>query len=100
MVSRESEERRDFMRMLVNCEVRFGSSARGRSFSGQVKNLSARGLLFSTAQALEVGEQIELVINSPGGAVPPLEATADVVRIDDAEGDGLYEVAVALRQVH
>lgn len=99
MAQQEFEEKRDFMRMLVDCEVRCNSPAHGRSYKGRVQNLSAHGLMFSSTLALTMGEQLEFVIDSPGGAVPPLEASGEVVRVTTLEEGRLYEIGVAFRQV-
>ncbi len=96
---REFEEKRDFMRMLVDCEVHCRSAENGTEYSGQVKNLSAQGLLFTSKQELVVGDRLEVVVRPQGGSSAPLEASAEVVRVDVVEPGWLYEVGVAFSEV-
>ena len=96
---REFEEKRDFMRMLVDCEVHCRSAENGMEYRGQVKNLSAQGLLFSSKQELAVGDRLEVVVRPQGGSSAPLEVNAEVVRVDVVEPGWLYEVGVAFREV-
>jgi c-di-GMP-binding flagellar brake protein YcgR len=99
MVPREFEEKRDFMRMMVDCEVQCRSADGTTQYSGRVRNLSAQGLLFSSEQELAVGERLELVIHPKIGSAAPLEASAEVVRVDVIEPDRLYEIGVAFSEV-
>lgn len=99
MAPREFEEKRDFMRMMVDCEVRCRSAENGTEYSGRVRNLSAQGLLFSTARELAVGDRLEVIIQPGGGASAPLEAEAEVVRVDSVEPGKLYEVGLAFQKV-
>lgn len=100
MTSRDYDEKRDFMRMAVDCEVRFRRVGNEREFSGQVVNLSGRGLLFQSGEALTAGERLELSVEPPaGGSAPPLQASGEVVRVTAVEPGPRYEIAVVLRDV-
>lgn len=98
-MTREFEEKRDFMRMMVDCEVHCRSADGGTEYSGRVKNLSGQGLLFTSERELAVGERLELVIQAQGGFAAPLEASAEVVRVDVVEPGQLYEIGVAFNEV-
>ena len=99
MALREFEEKRDFMRMLVDCEVHCRSVEHGTEYSGRVRNLSAQGLLFSTAQELAVGDRLDVVVQPRGGTSAPLEAKAEVVRVVVVEPGMSYEVGLAFQEV-
>ncbi|WP_455383734.1 PilZ domain-containing protein [Acidihalobacter prosperus] len=96
---REFEEKRDFMRMMVDCEVHCRSADGASEYQGRVKNLSARGLLFTAERELAVGERLELLIQPQGGSAAPLEASAEVARVDVVEPGRLYEIGVAFSEV-
>ncbi|MEJ2480915.1 MAG: PilZ domain-containing protein [Acidihalobacter sp.] len=96
---REFEEKRDFMRMMVDCDVHCRSADGTGEYEGRVKNLSAQGLLFTSEREIVVGERLELVIRSQGGSAAPLEASAEVVRVDVVEQGRLYEIGVAFSEV-
>ena len=97
---RSYEEKRNFIRVPVECEVALESARNGEHFSAAGKDLSAGGVLFHTEQLLEPGEQLELHIEARQALFSVLDATIEVVRVEPLP-DGLhYAVGGAIRAVH
>ncbi len=86
-------ERRNFIRMAVKAEVTIIRTD-GTKWSGRSHNLSATGLSVALQEALEMGEEVEIFIDSSGEGIRPLEATASVVRVEP-DGDG-YEIGLEI----
>ncbi len=70
--------------------VAAGVSRRG-TFRAQVVNLSGRGALLRTDQALAVGEEVALTI-ALGSSRAVLRATGEVVRLDPRGAAVLFRV--------
>lgn len=75
-------ERREFLRVPVNAEVRFRRLPDGDEERGYVRNISGSGILFSSEDSVEPGTLLSLEVESPrpAGNPEPLRATVRVVR--------------------
>ena len=78
-------ERREFLRVPVNAEVRFKKVPGGDESRGFVKNISGSGILFSSDNMFEPGTLLNLEVAVPDpdqktGESEPLRATVRVVR--------------------
>jgi hypothetical protein len=78
-------ERREFLRVPVNTEVRFHKLPDGEEWRGYVRNISGSGILFSSDNNVEPGTLLRLEVESPrpggdAGNPQPLRATVRVVR--------------------
>ena len=87
-------EKRDFMRMPIDCSMRFSEVGDEREFEGKVINLSDRGILFTSRQKFEVGNLLTLVLTA-GHADEPMHATVKVARV--TSNPVHYEVACIIR---
>ena len=97
---RSYDEKRDFIRVPVECEVGLESAFSGKRFSAAGKDLSAGGVLFHTDELLAPGDRLEIHIESDQALLSVLDATIEVVRVEPL-GDGLnYAVGGAIRAVH
>jgi len=88
-------EKRDFMRMTVDCKATFTEIESGQNDEGRVLNLSGTGVLFRTDRELKMGTQLELSVISENGSVPPLDAKVEVVRVEVME-PGVYEIGALI----
>ena len=79
LATRNFEEKRDFIRMNVNCDATI-TTTDGQKKQGYCSNLSGGGALLKLDEALGVNESIEFTINSHYGHSPVFSATAKVVR--------------------
>ena len=97
---RSYDEKRDFMRVPVVCELALETQPDGRRFSATGQNLSAGGVLFHTDEPLRTGDQLEMHIDSGQPLFPDLDATIEVVRVEPLGDAGQYAVGSAIRNIH
>ena len=88
-------EKRDFLRMPIDCDLRFSVVGDDREFKGKVINLSSTGILFTSKQRLEVDSLLTLVLTASQTNTPPMHATVKVTRIISNRVQ--YEVACIIR---
>ncbi|CAH9054800.1 hypothetical protein PSECIP111951_01111 [Pseudoalteromonas holothuriae] len=74
------EDKRRFMRMMVNAQARLTLLESGLTFEGKCHDLSATGLSIEVTEPVEANTMIEIHIDSTSDAIPPLNAHANVVR--------------------
>ncbi|MHB8746770.1 MAG: PilZ domain-containing protein [Gammaproteobacteria bacterium] len=91
--SREHDEKRDFIRMAVDCRITF-TDARGKAHQGRALNISGGGVLFTTDVPLTLGSELALSVRPDTPVVQPLDVVGKVVRVDRI--DGHFEVGVAI----
>jgi c-di-GMP-binding flagellar brake protein YcgR len=93
-------ERREFLRVPINAEVRFHNLQDGGEQRGFVKNISGSGILFSSEEIFEPGTLLNLEVAAPDlqtGEPQPLRATVRVVRVTGKEPP--YELAAEFVQL-
>jgi diguanylate cyclase (GGDEF)-like protein len=95
-----SPERRRFLRFDLQsrrCEIEV--LAPRDAGPGRVRNLSRNGLLFASPEPIEVGEQVEIRLESGGGDTPRrvLRLRGDVVRLEEVPSgeNDRFEVGIA-----
>ncbi|GAB4349910.1 MAG: hypothetical protein Kow006_12030 [Gammaproteobacteria bacterium] len=94
---RTFDEKRDFYRMAVDCELTYVLTVDGRQGKGICRNLSAGGVAFTTSEALEEGTGLKVRIEPVSSITQPLEALAQVVRCGpDPSGEGHLVAATIL----
>ncbi|MCG6888197.1 MAG: PilZ domain-containing protein [Gammaproteobacteria bacterium] len=89
-------EKRDFLRMPIDCRLRYSVVGDNREFQGKVINLSNKGILFTSRQRLEVGSLLTLVLTPSQTNTPPMHATVKVTRV--VSNRVQYEVAGIIRR--
>jgi hypothetical protein len=94
------EEKRGFVRMRIDTLVTFTIKGKDdKAYHGTSQNLSATGLYMTTEDAIELGAEVELVMNSGNEKLPPFVAEGSVVRcIADEIDSNLYHVSVSLSE--
>jgi hypothetical protein len=95
-----SPERRRFLRFDLHtrrCEIEV--LAPQDAGPGRMRNLSRNGLLFASPEPLEVGEDVEIRLESGGGDAPwrVMRVRGRVVRLEEVPSgdDDRFEVGVA-----
>ena len=88
-------EKRDFLRMPIDCNLSFSVVGDDREFQGKVINLSSTGILFTSKQKLEVDSLLTLVLTASQTNTPPMHATVKVTRIISNRVQ--YEIACIIR---
>jgi hypothetical protein len=93
----EFAEKRDFMRMAIDCLLCFSRSGEQQSFEGHVVNLSSKGILFTAIDQFEKGDQLELVLTPTNSSTSPMEASVVVSRV--TFNDEVYELACKITEM-
>ena len=88
----EHSEKRDYIRMEVDCDVVYRTEDGSAEKQGRGKNLSATGVLFESEENYPAGTRLVLKVMPRNTITPPLEMTVEVVRVDEA-GPGGFLVA-------
>ena len=98
-MSRDYDEKRDFIRVSVDCGLTFREKQDDVEEEGQARNLSGRGMLFIAPRELPVDEMLEVTITPENEVTPPLHAMVKVVRVDkQRRGEG-FEIGAIIKQV-
>ena len=90
-------EKRDFLRMPIDCEMSFSEVGSSKQFSGSVINLSSKGILFTSNEGFDTGTVLNITLTPSSADTPPMEATAVVTRVTDNEV--LFEIACEIKLV-
>ena len=84
-------EKRDFLRMPIDCSFSFTMDDDNRQHRGKVINLSYRGVLFTSRQRLEEGALVEILLAPSHPTTAPTRAKARVARVVNRRK--FYEIA-------
>ena len=101
-MTREYDEKRDFIRIELDCGIVFKNIDSDDSSEqvGEVSNLSGRGLMFISDAELEKNSMIEINIKPSNILTPPLHANVKVVRVvKQRHADG-YEIGAVIKEIH
>lgn len=96
---RDYNEKRDFIRMKVDSEVRITDPESGNSWSGICRDLSGAGMSVEAPTAFEAGSRLMALLPSNNEAFPPLESEVEVVRCSELE-NGHYELGLKIEKVN
>lgn len=83
------EDKRRFMRMMVNAEAKISILEQQITLTGRCIDLSATGLSVAVEEPLEVETVVDVHINSTSASIPPLNAHTKIVRCTQEE-EGQY----------
>ena len=91
-----NDERRVFRRMAVDAAI---TVTLGEiKFQGTCKDLSSTGMLIQLFEAnLNPGDQVQVLLTTQDSRFPPLEAQANVLRVE--KKDGFYTIATEFLNV-
>lgn len=96
---REFDEKRDFIRITVDCRLTYKEPEAEEFEQGQAKNLSGRGMMFIANHAVPVDSELEVTISPERPVTPPLHALVRVVRVaKQRRGEG-FEVGAVIQSV-
>ena len=87
----EYAEKRDFLRMPIDCELSFIQSGIETHHVGNVINLSHRGILFTSTEKFDEGAKLDIKLTPSNSETPPMEASVVVSRI--THNNEVYEIA-------
>ena len=89
-------EKRDFLRMPIDCDLSYSTPGSGGQRPANVVNLSSKGILFTTSEKLEQGDRLELLLTPYNAETPPMQASVVVSRVID--NDTVFEVACEIEE--
>ena len=100
-MTREYDEKRDFIRIDIDCEIVFKKlDSDEEEQSGQVANLSGRGMMFISDTEIEKNIILEINIKPKNILTPSLHANVKVVRvIKQRHADG-YEIGAVIKDIY
>ena len=93
----EYAEKRDFLRMPIDCELRFGKAGSEAGLQGKVINLSSKGILFTSSELFGQGESLDIVLTPTGSETPPMHARVVVSRVTN--NNALFEIACEIQDI-
>lgn len=99
VMPRQYEEKRNFHRMSVDCALSFNVLGDKQAATGQCKNLSATGVLFETFHPMSIGSRIQINITPQKSVVAPLNAVAEIVRVEHRGAKNIYQIAARITQL-
>ena len=93
-------DKRNFIRMEVECPARFRLEGSDETAGAIVKNLSGDGLLLWMDQEVEPGNRLSIVIMPGKNVTPPLSVMVEVVRCYPLETgeEGNFAVACVIKE--
>jgi hypothetical protein len=91
------DERRDFIRMDVDCDITYKLPDNGEVKTGRCMTLSGAGLSFQADDVFDVGIALEVCIIPKSTITPPMTAYIEVVRTNKLT-DG-YEIAGTIKSI-
>jgi len=89
-------EKRDFLRMPIDCELSFSVEGSTKQHQGNVINLSSKGILFTSTEKFDPGTMLQIVLTPSNSTTAPMEAEVVVARVSSNEV--LFEVACEIRE--
>ncbi len=93
----EYSEKRDFQRMVIDCSLAYKIEG-GQEHEGLVKDLSAKGIKFTTTDALTEGDSAEVILTPINSITPPMRAKITIIRcLEISEND--YDIAAEILEI-
>ncbi|MFV1976525.1 MAG: PilZ domain-containing protein [Candidatus Scalindua sp.] len=93
-------EKRDFVRMHVDCPLTFKASDSNQEETGHAVNLSGRGVLFIAEREIPIDTALEITIQpAPIIPTPPLHAKSRVIRVTHRTDDKGFEIAATIEKM-
>ena len=90
-------EKRDLLRLPLDCKLTYSVAGSSKEFGGDVINLSSKGILFTSSVKLALGTTLEIVLTPSNSTTPPMQVTVVVNRITG--NDVLSEVACKIQEI-
>jgi c-di-GMP-binding flagellar brake protein YcgR len=92
------DERRDFKRLETATDATITRLTTGEVMTAALVNLSASGCAFFLDVAIELDEEVEILIRSPSERLEPLRRAGRVARIARDEGGRLIGVQFLMQR--
>lgn len=94
----EYDEKRDFIRMEVDCEINFKLVDSPETKRGRCSSLSGSGVSFLADTPYDIGLAMEINILPQNPVTPPMTAFIEIVRCIQKKQDE-YEIAGSIKSL-
>ncbi len=94
----EYDEKRDYIRMDVDCDISYKLADSGATKTGHCTSLSGAGISFIADSSYEAGLAMEVNIIPKNASTPPMTAFIEVVR-STQQDDNSYEIAASIKSL-
>ena len=92
------EEKRDSIRMQLDCPAQCTDLRGGEQFTGQAIDLSGKGLCLELTRNLPPGALLEVHIEPATAVVPPLHVVVEVMRVEPDMSGERFRTGTAIRE--
>jgi len=100
-MTREYDEKRDFIRLDIDCKIVFKKvDSDEEECTGQVANLSGRGMMFISETELGKNSTLEINIKPANILTPSLHANVKVVRVIKQRHEEGYEIGAVIKEIY
>ena len=100
-MTREYDEKRDFIRIDIDCEIAYKKvDSTDEELTGQVSNLSGRGMMFITSDELEKESTYEINITPANILTPSLHANVKIVRVIKQRHEEGFEIGAVIKEIY
>jgi len=94
----EYDEKRDYIRMDVDCDISYKLADSDGIKTGHCTSLSGAGISFIADNAYDTGLAMEVNIIPKNSSTPPMTAFIEIVRSTPYEGDS-FEIAASIKSL-
>ncbi len=96
---RDYDEKRDYLRVSVDCPIFFRTGDEEQEETGKVKNLSGRGMMFVSERELPLESSLKVKVFPENDLTPPLHARVRVVRVTPTRRGSGFEVGAVIQEM-
>jgi hypothetical protein len=94
----EYDEKRDYIRMDVDCDITYKLADSDEIKTGQCTSLSGAGVSFVAESPYDIGLAMEINVLPKNSVTPPMTAFIEVVR-STPHDNGSYEIAASIKSL-
>ncbi len=94
----EYNEKRDYIRMDVDCEITYKLADSDTVYTGNCTSLSGAGVSFISESSYDIGLAMEIKVLPKNSVTPPMTAFIEVVRCIPQE-NGSFEIAASIKSL-
>jgi len=99
LMPRDYDEKRDFIRVQVDCDIHYKEQDGDEQYQGRVKNLSGRGMMFVSEIGISPETLLEVHVAPHNELTPALNALVRVVRMARQKNGEAYEIGAVIQQM-
>lgn len=96
---REFREKRESVRVAVDCDMSYKMPGDDAVLPARMKNLSGRGMMFLAPREVPLESRIEVFVDPADEAAARLHAVVRVVRVARQRRGDAYEIGAVIKQV-